>query len=423
MKGRTYGDFVFSARVRSSENFAANAGGDHAVVFGLQDASNYYYAMFNRTAAETHLFKVVGGVRQPALASASYAIPDNEYHQIEVSRSGSLVTVKADDAVLMQANDATFGAGRVGIGALNDAAWWDDIAIALPAPTDTSAPSTPANVVATALSYSEIAVSWSASTDDVGVTGYRLYRDTTLVASPTGTSASVNGLSGGTLYAFSVAALDAAGNASTQSAPVLVTTPVPVPPTISFSAAPATIAAGQSVNLTWSSTSATSCTASDGWSGARPTSGSQAVAPSATTTYILTCTGIGGSASTSALVSVTTPVPTVSHFRVSGEHCCRRVVHDHMVVHQRRLLYRVGRMDGHEAELRLPGRQPLVDDELCPELHRGGGQRRPKRDGGGYRRCRDHGIARPKPGVGRRAAPRVLRCHGHDGRRNKPALP
>jgi hypothetical protein len=311
VKGRTYGDFALSARVRSSEDFAANANGDYAVVFGLQDPANYYYAMFNRNAANTQLFKVVGGARQPALANGSYAIPDNDYHQIEVSREGSLVTVKADGAVLMQANDATFGAGRVGIGAFNDAAWWDDVAIAVPA-TDTSPPSTPANVTATALSFSEVSVSWSASTDDVGVTGYRVYRDAALVASPTGTSASVTGLSGGTLYAFSVAALDAAGNASTQSAAVLVTTPVPAPPTISFSAAPDTVTAGQSVTLTWSSTGATSCTASDGWSGTRPTSGSQAVAPAATTAYILTCMGIGGAASTSVLVTVTTLLPTVS---------------------------------------------------------------------------------------------------------------
>jgi hypothetical protein len=312
VKGRTYGDFAFSARVRSSENFAANAGGDHAVLFGGQDGSNYYYVMFNHVAAETRLFKVVGGVRQPALAIGNYAIPDNEYHQVEVSRNGSLITVRAGGAVIMQANDATFGAGRVGIGSFNDAAWWDDIAIAIPL-ADASPPTTPTNVTANALSYAEIAVSWSASTDDVGVAGYRLYRDGTLAASPAGTSASVTGLSGGTLYAFSVAAVDAAGNASAQSTPVLVTTPVPMPPTVSFSAAPAAIAAGQPATLTWSSSNANSCTASNGWSGSRPTAGSQGVAPAATTTYILTCTGAGGVASASALVTVATPVlPTVS---------------------------------------------------------------------------------------------------------------
>ena len=337
VKGRSYGDFVFTARVRSSEDFAANPWADHDVVFGWQDAANYYYAMFNRHAPYTQLFKVVGGVRQPALANSSYAIPDNEYHQIEVSRAGSLITVKADGAVIMQANDATFGAGRVGIGSFDDAAWWDDIAVSVSAPTDTSAPSTPTNVTATALSFSEVAVSWSASTDDVGVTGYRLYRDGTLTASPTGTSASVNGMAGGTLYAFSVAALDAAGNASTQSAPVLVTTPVPVPPTISFSAAPATVTAGQSVNLTWSSTNASSCTASDGWSGTRPTSGSQAVAPSRHHHLYPYLHGHRRSRVDERAGHRYDASADAVSFRVSGQHCCRRFVHAHLVV-QRRLL-------------------------------------------------------------------------------------
>src|ERR671934_140767 len=75
VKGRTYGDFTFSARVRSTEDFVANANADYAVLFGGQDGDNYYYAMFNRNPANTQLFKVVGGVRQPALANGNYAIP------------------------------------------------------------------------------------------------------------------------------------------------------------------------------------------------------------------------------------------------------------------------------------------------------------------------------------------------------------
>ena len=58
--------------------------------------------------------------------------------------------------------------------------------------------------------------------------------------------------------------------------------------------------------LTWSSTGAGSCSASGGWSGAKPSSGSQAVNPSSRTTYGLSCTGAGGSASQSATVTVTT---------------------------------------------------------------------------------------------------------------------
>ncbi len=132
VKGRTYGDFAFSARVRSTEDFTANPSADYDVVFGWQDANNYYYAMFNRAAASTLLFKVVGGVRQPALATANFALPDNNYHLVAVARAGSLITVSFDGAIIMQASDATFGAGRIGIGGFNDAAWWDDIVITGP---------------------------------------------------------------------------------------------------------------------------------------------------------------------------------------------------------------------------------------------------------------------------------------------------
>lgn len=76
-------------------------------------------------------------------------------------------------------------------------------------------------------------------------------------------------------------------------------------PTVTFSANPSTINAGQSSRLTWSSTNATGCTASGGWSGARTTSGSQDVTPANTTTYTLTCIGPGGNASASTTVTVT----------------------------------------------------------------------------------------------------------------------
>ena len=72
-------------------------------------------------------------------------------------------------------------------------------------------------------------LSWNAAADNVGVTGYRVYRDGTLVASPSGTSVSMTGLSAGVPYSFTVSALDAAGNVSALSAPLSVTTPV-LPP-------------------------------------------------------------------------------------------------------------------------------------------------------------------------------------------------
>jgi Fibronectin type III domain len=98
---------------------------------------------------------------------------------------------------------------------------------------------------------------------------------------------------------------------ATQTVTVTVTAPVtPAVPAVSFSDSPSTIASGSASILTWSSTNATACTASGGWSGTLATSGSQSTgALSASTTYTLSCTGTGGSASQSATVTVT-PVTT-----------------------------------------------------------------------------------------------------------------
>lgn len=105
---------------------------------------------------------------------------------------------------------------------------------------------------------------------------------------------------------------------TTDSATVNVTQPVP-PPTVTLDANPNQINEGATSTLSWFSTNATSCLAGDGWSGAKATSGSEIVAPTATTTYMLTCSGSGGEAATSTTVGVTPTPPelTLDHVVIS----------------------------------------------------------------------------------------------------------
>jgi chitodextrinase len=84
---------------------------------------------------------------------------------------------------------------------------------------DTTAPTTPAGVAATAISSSRIGLSWSPSTDNVAVTGYRVYRNDVFLATLGNvTTYESVGLSAATLYSYRVDAVDAAGNASSPSA-------------------------------------------------------------------------------------------------------------------------------------------------------------------------------------------------------------
>jgi hypothetical protein len=77
-------------------------------------------------------------------------------------------------------------------------------------------------------------------------------------------------------------------------------------PTVTLIASPTAVASGGSSTLTWSAANATACTATGGWSGAKPTSGAQGTgALSATSSYYLSCTGPGGvSAVSTATVTI-----------------------------------------------------------------------------------------------------------------------
>ena len=90
--------------------------------------------------------------------------------------------------------------------------------------TDTTPPSTPRSPHVTGTTSSSITLAWTASTDNVGVTGYRVYEGATAVADVAGTSATVGGLAASSSHTYTVTARDAAGNESAKSAATTGTT-------------------------------------------------------------------------------------------------------------------------------------------------------------------------------------------------------
>jgi chitodextrinase len=98
-------------------------------------------------------------------------------------------------------------------------------------PADTTAPTAPSNLGASIVSTTGLTLAWTASTDNVGVTAYDVYRGTTLIGTVTGSGGSapattynVTGLTAGTSYTFTVKAKDTAGNVSESSNPLTVST-------------------------------------------------------------------------------------------------------------------------------------------------------------------------------------------------------
>jgi chitodextrinase len=121
--------------------------------------------------------------------------------------------------------------------------------------TDTTPPSTPANLSATVISPSQINLSWSASTDNVGVASYEVFRNGSQITTTTQTSFSDTTVVPGVQYTYAVAAMDAAGNTSSQSVPVTIatssgtdSTPPSIPTNLQSSNVSST-----SLTVTWSS--------------------------------------------------------------------------------------------------------------------------------------------------------------------------
>jgi chitodextrinase len=175
-----------------------------------------------------------------------------------------------------------------------------------PAPPDTTPPTAPANLTATAVSFSEIDLSWTASTDNVGVTGYKVERcsgtgcsNFMQIATPTNTTFNDTALTASTFYSYRVRATDAAGNLSGYS-PVATSSTMASGIVVSVSPKRAAVTSGQTqvfsaavtgnsnTNVTW---------AVDAMSGGNATIGTidsngKYTAPASAGTYTITATSV-----------------------------------------------------------------------------------------------------------------------------------
>jgi endoglucanase len=114
---------------------------------------------------------------------------------------------------------------------------------------DTQPPTTPTNLRVTGTTSSTVSLAWNASTDDVGVSVYQVFRGTTLAGSATGTTFTDTGRTASTTYTYTVVAQDASGKQSAASAPVEATTTA-VTQDYSIAATPSTVSVARGANGT-----------------------------------------------------------------------------------------------------------------------------------------------------------------------------
>ncbi len=196
-----------------------------------------------------------------------------------------------------------------------------------PAPPDTTPPAAPTNLTATVASASQINLAWTASTDNVGVTGYMVERCTgaacsnfAQISAPTATTFSDAGLTASTSYSYRVRATDAANNLSAYSSTASASTPAP--PDTTPPAAPTNLtvsaATDTRINLSW--TVSTDNVGVTGYmvercQGAACSNFAQISAPTATT---FNDTGLTASTSYSYRVRATDAAGNLSSYSSTG---------------------------------------------------------------------------------------------------------
>ena len=154
----------------------------------------------------------------PIGADTVYVIAVNAQSRYAATTQGMANAISNGPLSSIAGNNGVYNytSGGFPASTYNNTNYFRDIEF-VPTQGDPEAPTAPANLSATNITASSATLSWSAATDNVGVTAYEVYRNGTLIDTVQGTTVSVSHLNTGGLYSFYVKARDAFGNRSAAS--------------------------------------------------------------------------------------------------------------------------------------------------------------------------------------------------------------
>jgi hypothetical protein len=183
-------------------------------------ARSYTVSVTNRNAASSpaatfDLTSAAPAGWTASLSAQRLTLAAGETGHTQLTLSSPQTATPGDYRSSIQVRDATQPA---------QAAASTDVTLTLAAATDTTEPSAPTNVQGSfSQKLKQVVVSWAASTDNVQVAGYRVWRDGAMVALSASTRWTDPSTSAGVTYTYVVEAYDAAGNVSAPSSSVVVT--------------------------------------------------------------------------------------------------------------------------------------------------------------------------------------------------------
>ncbi|MDD5543890.1 MAG: hypothetical protein PHX83_12020 [Acidobacteriia bacterium] len=128
--GIEYYNFEFTCQAMINE--ALSGGYAFALVFGYEDANNYYYVNVNNNSGnpQIELWNVVSGIGSLISSwAASAYLDDTDWHEFTIQRLDGVITMWHDSVQVFQVTDTTHGAGLCGMGSRDDSAGFDDVSI------------------------------------------------------------------------------------------------------------------------------------------------------------------------------------------------------------------------------------------------------------------------------------------------------
>lgn len=258
IKRTATGSMVLLGKQTSNQDVAIEAWSDGKVYFQMSKGSDTYGTLNLNDTAWHHVAMVFDGT-QTGNANRLKAYVDGAQKTLAFNGTVGTTTTTTTTAFNIGKVGSDYSNGQIDdtwlfSRALNQTEIQDLAQVAPPAP-DMTAPTAPAGLAASAVSQSQINLTWSASTDNVGVAGYRIYRDGTAITTTKGTSYQDVNLTASTSYSYTVRAYDTAGNESANSNSAAATTfnpPAPdtIAPAVNLSAPTDGTTVSGTVNVT-----------------------------------------------------------------------------------------------------------------------------------------------------------------------------
>jgi chitodextrinase len=263
---------VYGYDVYKNDTLATSVTTNSAIITGLTDATTYRMTVIakdaagNRSVASNQLLVKTPDIQAPTIPMglSSDIITGYGFNLFwtastdnvgvigyDVYQNDTLTSsVDTNSAILTGLTNAT--TYRMTVIAKDEAGNKSAVSNALSVTTlDTQAPGIPTGLSSDNITGTGFTISWTASTDNVGVIGYDVFQNGTLTSTVTTNSDTLTGLTNATTYNMSVIAKDAAGNRSAASNQLIVKTPDTQAPSVPMSLSSINVN-GTSFTLSWS---------------------------------------------------------------------------------------------------------------------------------------------------------------------------